>query len=86
MVTAKDIETDLWHNIIDLLTKDDWKIIDKYDNMDVGIDYDSVRLKKGEEEILFEWTNWFEGEIKCNTIERLRQIEELVGQKFGRVI
>lgn len=85
MVTVKNIDTELWNRAIEKLTKDNWIITYRYDNFDAGIDFDSVTLKKRGEEIFCEWTNWFEGEIKCSTMNRLHEIEKLIGHKFKNV-
>ncbi len=85
MVTAKYIETGLWNRIINLLIENKWEVTYEYDGMDAGIDFNSVTLKKEDEEIMFEWTNWEEGEIKCRTLLRLNEIEEMIGQKFKTV-
>ena len=84
MVTAKNIETSLWNKVIDLLIQDNWVLSYQYDGMDAGIDYNAYTLKRGNEEIKFEWTNWFEGEIKCS-IERIHEIEMLINEKFKTV-
>jgi hypothetical protein len=84
MVLAKDIETALWNKIIQLLEGDNWTVIYQYDGIDAGIDYNSYTLKKGAEEIKFEWTNWDEGEIKC-TSDRLKEIEKLLGHTFKTI-
>jgi hypothetical protein len=74
LVVASDVETDLWHRIIDTLIAEGWVVIEKYDNFDVGIDYDRVVLGKDGERIEFTWDNWTEGEIKCAS-GRLKEIE-----------
>jgi len=74
LVTACDVETHLWHRIIDALVADGWTVIEKYDNFDMGIDYDRVVLAKDGEQIEFTWDNWTEGEIKCSSA-RLKEIE-----------
>jgi hypothetical protein len=71
---------------MDLLTQDQWEITYVYDGMDAGIDFSAYTLKKGDEEIIFEWTNYLEGEIKCNSLDRLTEIEKIIGQKFKRII
>lgn len=84
MVVAKYIPTDLWHKAIDALIANDWEVTYAYDGMDAGIDYNCIKLQKEAEEIVFEWTNWDEGEIK-STPDRLKEIEKLIGYTFTRV-
>lgn len=81
MVIAKNIETAVWNKAITLLIQNQWKVTYQYDGMDAGIDYNSLTLKKETEEINFEWTNWYEGEIRC-TPDRLKEIEKLLGYEF----
>lgn len=58
------VDTNLGEKIIKDLKKSGWKIIDKYPMVfDKGIDYDFYILKRENEIIKFEWTNWFEWEI-----------------------
>tara|TARA_R110002050_G_C8657940_1_gene490835 strand:+ start:47 stop:349 length:303 start_codon:yes stop_codon:yes gene_type:complete len=83
METAKGIETNLWNKILKQLVADHWIVKFKYDNFDAGIDYDLVILKKGGEEILFGWDNWFEGEIQCS-LQRMKDIERIANQKFKK--
>lgn len=84
MVLAKDIETSLWNKAIQLMVGDNWTVTYQYDGIDAGIDYNSYTLKKGAEEITFEWTNWYEGEIRC-TSDRLKEIEKLLGHTFKTI-
>ena len=83
MLIAINIKTDIWNKVIELLTKDNWKVTYKYDGFDAGIDSDFVILEKDNEEILFGWDNWFEGEIKCAE-DRMKEIEKLIGEKFQK--
>lgn len=83
MVVATKIETGLWNKIIGLLIEDNWTVTYKYDNFDAGIDADFVIIEKDNEEILFGWDNWFEGEIQCSA-ERMEKIEDLVQFKFEK--
>ncbi len=83
METAIGIKTEIWNNIIEYLTNNDWEIAYKYDNFDAGIDHDFLILKKGEEEILFGWDNWFEGEIQAKP-ERLKEIEQRHSIRFKK--
>lgn len=78
---ATGIETNLWYQIILAFVKDNWTVTFKYDNFDAGIDADFVILEKENEEILFGWDNWFEGEIQC-TKERMADIEAKFQTKF----
>ena len=64
--TAINIKTENWKNIISELRNRGWIVTAKYWGFDVGIDDDFLILRKGFKKILFGWTNWFEGEIKCN--------------------
>ena len=73
MVVAIDIKTNLWNDIIDSLLRNGWHQTYRYDNVDAGIDFDFVILRKDDEEILMGWDNWVEGEIKC-TEGRLAEI------------
>ena len=82
-VNAVDIPTDLWNDIITRLVAGGWNVIEKYDNFDAGIDYDSLILEKDGERIEFEWTNWTEGELRC-TAARLDAIEGLIGQRLRK--
>ena len=63
-----DIPTELGNDIIETLKKNGWKIRKQYNlfAFDKGIDFDSYTLKKGTDMLHFEWTNWFEWEIKGN--------------------
>lgn len=64
--TAINIRTEKWNEIILGLHKKGWIITAKYFGFDAGIDDDFLILRKGFKKITFGWTNWFEGEIKCN--------------------
>ena len=83
MVVATNIKTDLWNRVIELLINGGWTVTYKYDGFDAGIDSDFVILEKGNEEILFGWDNWFEGEIKC-TADRMKVIEAMVNTQFDK--
>ena len=78
-ITAIDIKTELWNQIIDLLTNQGWRVGYKYNGFDAGIDFDFVILTRQGEEILFGWDNWFEGEIQCSP-SRMQYIESLIHQ------
>lgn len=75
MVTAINIETEVRNKVVKLLVSDHWDISLRYDNMDVGIDFDFLILEREGQEILFGWYNWFEGEIQCSE-QRMSQIEQ----------
>jgi|TARA_B110000967_G_C18684640_1_gene459899 hypothetical protein len=64
--TAINIKTEKWNEIISGLKNRGWIITAKYYGFDAGIDDDFLILRKGLKKIMFGWTNWFEGEIKCN--------------------
>lgn len=64
--TAINIKTSKWNEIISELRKKGWIVTSKYYRFDAGIDDDFLILRKGFKRILFGWTNWFEGEIKCD--------------------
>lgn len=81
--TSINIKTALWHEVIALLTKDNWATTYQYDGFDAGIDSDLVILEKNNEIILFGWDNWMEGEIQC-TENRMSEIEKLIGKSFER--
>ena len=63
--TIEDIETELGNSIFHTLKSEGWKVIAQYSPLafDKGIDYDSYTLQKGQEELYFQWTNWFEWSI-----------------------
>ncbi len=84
---ATNIETKLFYSIIKYLTKRNWyftkskwKITVEYSRklFDKGIDFDLYQLENNGENILFAWTNWFEGELKTTT----KNIE-IIEKKFG---
>lgn len=81
IMTAIDIKTDLWNEAIKLLLSRGWTVTYKYDNFDAGIDFDFLIFEKNNEEILFGWDNWFEGEIQCSE-NNLKIIEELLNTKL----
>lgn len=66
--TAINIKTERWNKIISGLKKRGWIVTAKYYGFDAGIDHDFLILRKGFKKVMFGWTNWFEGEIKCNNI------------------
>lgn len=66
MKTATDIKTADWNRIISGLQLEGWMVVSKYDEFDAGIDFDFLILRKNDEEIIFGWDNWVEGEIQCS--------------------
>jgi hypothetical protein len=62
----ENIDTEKGNEILVQLRKDGWKISDQYNRLafDKGIDFDSYTLKKGDEKLYLEWSNWFEWEIQ----------------------
>ncbi|RAV98943.1 hypothetical protein [Pseudochryseolinea flava] len=81
MITAINIETEQWNRIIEILIRDQWNVVYKYDAFDAGIDFDLIVMHKGNDEILLGWDNWLEGEIKCSE-EIMRYIEVMINSKF----
>lgn len=65
MPIAIGIKTENWNQCIEELLNSGWEKSYKYDQFDAGIDFDFIRLEKGNEKILLGWDNWFEGEIKA---------------------
>ena len=63
-ITFINVDTDTWNKLIEALLEDSWLVTYRYDNFDAGIDEDFVILKKDDDEIIFDWDNWFEGKIK----------------------
>ena len=47
------------------MRKRGWVVTAKYYGFDAGIDDDFLILRKGLKKILFGWSNWLDGEIKC---------------------
>ena len=83
METAISIETNLWNKLLRQLVAEHWRVKFKYDNFDAGIDFDLVILEKDQEEILFGWDNWFEGEIQCSK-QKMKDIERMANQEFKK--
>lgn len=67
----ENIETEIGNEILIQLKNDGWKVSDQYNRLafDKGIDFDSYTLRKGKEELYFEWNNWFEWEIQGSETE-----------------
>ncbi len=61
-----DLDTDQGNQIIDELKSRGWKQTKQYFPLaiDKGVDFDSYTLKKDGQELIFEWSNWFEWEVK----------------------
>lgn len=73
----ENIETEIGEAIIAQLLSDGWKRISQYYlfAFDKGIDFDYYRLKKNEQELYFEWDNWFEWKI-VGSQQILKQLVE----------
>jgi hypothetical protein len=65
-MVINDVKTELWNAIIKYCKSDGWRVAHEYDDFDKGIDHDFLLLVKDDQEVLFGWDNWFEGEIKCS--------------------
>jgi hypothetical protein len=74
---AENIDTHKWNLIRNTLESEGWLVVNEYINFDKGIDFDSYKLKKGNEIIILEWDNWIEGEIKCS-----EKLLKFLKQKF----
>jgi hypothetical protein len=81
MIIATNIKTELWNKIIGFFIEDKWTVTYKYDNFDAGIDADFVIMERSNDEILFGWDNWFEGEIQCSE-ELMKRIEHRMQMTF----
>lgn len=82
---AINIETKVWEKIISSLRSKGWWVTAKYYGFDAGIDDDFLILRKGFKKIVFGWTNWLEGEIKCNDeIFDYLQKENDIKFQFGK--
>lgn len=71
------IKTETWHQIMDDLKALGCIETYQYTGMDAGIDYQRYDLQNpiDGEQIIFEWDNWLEGEIKAG-IDRLDALRE----------
>ena len=78
---AVNIKTEDWNQIIANLKEKGWMTSYKYSGFDAGIDHDFQILKKGSMKILFGWSNWFEGEIKCND-KTFKYLEDELDREF----
>lgn len=63
---VSNIDSTLGNEIIEALIKEGWVVEKEYSKFafDKGIDYDQYKLKKGQDWLDFEWSNWFEWEVK----------------------
>ncbi|MBV1909885.1 MAG: hypothetical protein KUG78_11225 [Kangiellaceae bacterium] len=61
----ENVDTEMGNNIISSHRENSWSLVSQYFWLafDKGIDYDYYRLRKGEQELYFEWDNWFEWKI-----------------------
>jgi hypothetical protein len=75
------INTELGEQMVVDLKKEGWKVVKEYSWLafDKGIDFDFYRMKKGDESLYFEWTNWFEW-----TIEGSEQLLESLRARYLR--
>lgn len=87
------IATDLGNRIMEDLEKKGWKIASEYSNLmfDKGVDFDSYIMRKKDEELDFEWTNWDEWKItgterliKALKDEYLKEQEQYGRDQTGR--
>lgn len=70
------VETETWHRVIEDLEAEGFEEVYCYGGMDAGIDYSRFDLKNRDGElVVFEWDNWFEGEIRGEP-ERLEALRE----------
>ena len=71
----ENVDTQKGEEIISALRKNKWKLLSQYYlfAFDKGIDYDDCRLKKNDEELYFEWDNWFEWKVvgSKQTLEKI---------------
>ncbi len=73
----ENIETGLWHRIIEELEAEGFAEVYRYGGMDAGIDYARYDLANPSdgELIVFEWDNWAEGEVR-GALPRLEALRE----------
>jgi hypothetical protein len=76
-----NVETELWHRVIEELEAAGFTVTYRYGGMDAGIDFSRYDLTRaaGDEVIVFEWDNWAEGEIRAepSRLEALRDKYQL---------
>ena len=67
ILTVEFIKSDVGFAIFETLKAEGWRVTSEYSPLmfDKGIDFDAYTLKKEKQVIYFEWTNWFEWEIKA---------------------
>jgi hypothetical protein len=83
--TAIKVETEKWNEIISELRKKGWIVTSKYWGFDAGVDEDFLILRKGFKKIIFGWTNWLDGEIKCNDkLFKYLETEFKIKFQFGK--
>ncbi|WP_422354107.1 hypothetical protein [Roseivirga pacifica] len=64
--TAIGVETSVWKNLVINLYRSGWVVKEKYVNVDAGVDFDFLILKKKGKSIWFGWDYIDEGEIKTD--------------------
>lgn len=75
---ATDIDTALFFAIPKFLKEQGWQLTAEYkDLFDKGIDFDFYRFEKGQEQVLMEWDNWFEGSIRAKS-----EVLDLLSETF----
>lgn len=61
---ATDIPTHEFNSIICRLLRYGWRKMYEYENFDAWIDYGKVVLERDGTRLVFEWDNWFEGQVE----------------------
>lgn len=64
---ATGIDTLLWKKVVVELYQEGWKVIEKYENFDAGVDFDFILLRRSGMSAYFGWDYIHEGEIKAKT-------------------
>ncbi|MFP1680274.1 hypothetical protein ACLD02_16370 [Alloalcanivorax sp. C16-2] len=61
-----ELDTEKGNQLLEALRRGGWKKVREYSPLafDKGIDFDSYTLRKDGQELVMEWTNWFEWEIR----------------------
>ncbi|WP_416391661.1 hypothetical protein NR756_03575 [Alloalcanivorax xenomutans] len=61
-----DLDTETGNQLLETLISEGWKKVKEYPSLafDKGIDFDSFTLRKDGLELVLEWTNWAEWEIR----------------------
>ena len=72
---ATGIETAVWRNIVLGLYREGWRVLEKYQSYDAGVDFDFIILEKDKVEILLGWDFIDDGEIKAQE-ETFKYLEE----------